>query len=812
MISSFVAAKKIMKKSTFIIFLLLLSVNLFSQDKNLFRLFGEVLDDNGEGLPYVSIGIFNAKDSSYTKGAATEINGKFSAQIPAGTYYAKISFLSFEDKTINNIVITNKDVDLKKIALKPSVNNLDEFAVVEEKNLMELDLDKRVYNVEKDVTNQGANASEILDNVPSVSVDVDGNVSLRGSENVRILINGKPSGMVGISTSEALKQLQGSQIEKIEVITNPSSRYDAEGEVGIINIVLKRDKREGVNGSVNANFGYPNNYGGGFNITIKRKNFSVFTGYGVSFRNSPGTSSSQQNFTYPDTSFSYNSTSETQRFDFDNNFNLGTEIFINDYNTLIISGNTSFGTGNNQTELIYSDFNDLDIPTQTVKRLEDEDKERLSYGINMNYRKTFKLKDRLLTFDFSHADNTDDEHSTISQTNNVLAYQNLEQRVFNNEGGQDYLFQTDYIHPIKKGKLELGLKYTIKKIDDDYAVEQFNDTINDWEYIPGYKNYVLYEENVAAAYLMFGNKINKFSYQLGARVENTEIITDLTFTNEVNKRNYLNLFPSAHISYELKKQHSLQASYSRRIQRPRHWYLLPFFNFSDSRNNFSGNPNLNPEFTDSYEIGHLKNYSKGSILSSVYYRYTTGTIERISISNTEGITQRLPVNLGTTDAFGVEFSGSYELVKWWDLRGSFNFYRQIIEGEYAGVTYGSDALAWSTRLNSKWNIKKKVNLQASFNYNAPQQSPQGETKARYSLDTGFSFDMLKGNGTVSFNVKDVFNTRKRRSISYGENFVSESEHQWRSRYLRVSLTYRINQKKKKGEEREFDNFDGGGEG
>jgi outer membrane receptor protein involved in Fe transport len=794
------------------VLLLLFSYSLFSQEKNLYRLYGDILDDNGEGLPYVSIGIFNVKDSSYVKGAATEISGKFSVQIPAGTYYAKISFLSFEEKTINNIVITKKDVDLKEISLKPSVNNLDEFSVIEEKNLMELDLDKRVFNVDKDITNQGANASEILDNVPSVSVDVDGNVSLRGSENVRILINGKPSGMVGITTSEALKQLQGSQIEKIEVITNPSSRYDAEGEVGIINIVLKRDKREGVNGSVNANFGYPNNYGGGFNITLKRKNFSVFTGYGVSFRNSPGSSSSQQNFTYPDTAFSYNSTSETQRFDFDNNFNLGTEIFINDYNTLIVSGNTSFGSGNNQTDLTYSDFNDLDIPTQTVKRLEDEDKERLSYGINMNYRKTFKLKDRLLTFDFSHSDNTDDENSTISQTNNVLASQNLEQRVFNNEGGQDYLFQTDYIHPIKKGKLELGLKYTIKKIDDDYAVEQYNDTISDWEYISGYKNYVLYEENVAAAYLMFGNKVNKFSYQLGTRVENTEIITDLTFTKVENRRNYFNLFPSAHISYELKKQNSLQASYSRRIQRPRHWWILPFFNFSDSRNNFSGNPNLNPEFTDSYEIGHLKNYTKGSILSSVYYRYTINTIERISISNAEGITQRFPVNLGDKDAFGVEFSGSYELIKWWDLRGSFNFYREIIEGEYIGIKYGSDALAWSTRLNSKWNIKKKVNLQASFNYNAPQQSPQGETKARYSLDTGFSFDMLKGNGTVSFNVKDVFNSRKRRSVSYGENFVSESEFQWRSRYFRVSLTYRINQKKKRGEERDFDSFDGGGEG
>lgn len=799
-----------MKKLLFLIGLLFLA-DLLSAQTN-YKIIGQILDDKKEPLPYVAVAIFKASDSSYVKGVATEMNGKFNIEAPPGNYYAKISFLSFKDKTISDINIVNKDVDLKKIVLEPAIKNLDEFTVTEEKALMELDLDKRVFNVDKDVTNQGADASEILDNVPSVSVDVDGNVSLRGSENVRILINGKPSGMVGISTSEALKQLQGNQIEKIEVITNPSSRYDAEGEVGIINIVLKKDRREGINGSVNANFGYPNNYGGGFNITIKRKNFSVFTGYGVSFRDSPGSNTSTQDFTYPDTSFSYTSVSQTERFSFDNNFRLGTEIILNDYNSITISGNTSFGDGDNEIDLTYSDFNDLDVATQTVNRHEVEDKDRLSYDVNFNYRKTFKTKDRLFTIDINHSDRTDNENSTISQTNNVIASENIEQRVFNNEGGQNYVFQTDYIHPIKNGKLEVGAKYTVRKIDDDYAVEQYNETTSEWEYIPGFVNLVLFEENVSAGYLMFGNKVNKFSYQLGVRAEHTYLLTDLTTTKERNERDYFNLFPTTHLNYELKKGTSFQVSYSRRIQRPRHWWLLPFFNFSDSRNNFSGNPNLNPEFTDSYEVGYLKNWTRGSLLSSVYYRYTTNNITRITTSDSTGITQRRPVNLGVKDAFGVEFSGSYELVKWWDLRGSFNFYREIIEGEYLDVNYGSDAYVWSTRLNSKWEIKKKVNLQASFNYRAPQQSPQGRTRSRYSLDAGFSFDMLKGNGTLAFNVKDVFNTRMRRSISYGENFVSESERQWRSRFFRVSFTYRINQKKIRGGDKDFNDYGGEGEG
>lgn len=790
----------------------MISTNGFAQKKGetTYSLFGQVLDDKGGGLPYVSVAVFSNKDSSYVMGGATEHNGKFLVKVPAGNYYAKVSFLSFNTKTIQNIIVTNKDVNLKKIGLTPAVKNLDEFEVVEEKRLMELDLDKRVFNVGKDITNQGASATEILDNVPSVSVDVDGNVSLRGNGNVRVLINGKPSGMMGMSTADVLKQMDATQIEKIEVITNPSARYDAEGEVGIINIILKKDRREGVNGSVNANFGYPNNYGGGFNVTFKRKHFNVFTGYGVSFRDSPGSSINKQKFTYPDTTFSYDSDSKTQRFSLNNNFNLGTEIFLNNYNSFSIAGKYSFGDGDNETHLIYSDFDGFGEAVQTVNRDEIEDKDRNSYNISFDYRKTFKKKDRLLTISATTSQRTDNESSTIVQTNTAIASENIQQRIFNNEGGNTWIANADYIHPIKKGKIEIGIKHTNKKVDDDYAVEQFNDTVNDWEFIQGFNNLVLYDEAVSAGYLMFGKKVEKFSFQLGVRAEYTEVKTELVTTNEINKRDYLNFFPSVHFSYELKKENSLQLGYSRRIRRPHHYWLLPFFSFTDSRSNVSGNPNINPEYTDSYELGHLKNWDKASLLTSVYYRYTTNTMDWIVFSDAEGITRRRPENLGVKDAYGLEFSGSKELLKWWTIRGSYNFFREIRDGEFNGVEYDVDTYAWSSRLNSKWTIKKKINLQASGNYSAPKQSPQGETRARYSLDIAFSFDVLKGNGTISFTGKDVLNSRNRSSISYGENFVSESKRQWRSRYVRVSFTYRLNQKKKRGADAIYQ--DRGGEG
>jgi outer membrane receptor protein involved in Fe transport len=807
-------------KNLLLLLLLALSISLFSQRGGkggragklkkpsiTYSLFGQVLDDKGKGLPYVSVAFFYSKDSNYVKGSATEANGRFTVQVPSGAYFAKISFLSFEDKTINNILITDKDVELKKIKLKPTVNDLDEFVIVEEKRLMELDLDKRVFNVAKDVTNHGASATEILDNVPSVEVDIDGNVSLRGSGNVRVLINGKPSGMMGMTTADVLKQMDATLIEKVEVITNPSARYDAEGEVGIINIIMKKDRREGINGSVNANFGYPNNYGGGFNVTFKQKHFNVFTGYGVSYRNSPGSSANKQEFTYPDTTFSYTADSKTDRISLNENFNLGTEVFLNPYNSFTVSGRYSFGNGENKTNLLYTDADQFGDIFQTVNRNEKEVKDRSSYSASFNYRKTFKKKERLLTFSATRSDRIDNENSTILQTSNNVSLRNIEQRIFNNEGGLNWLFQTDYIHPIKKGKIEFGLKHTIQKIDDDYGVEQFSIVLNDWEYVPRFKNLVLYDEHISAAYLMVGKKMKKFSAQLGVRTEFTEVETQLVTTNEINKRDYLNFFPSAHFSYQLKNDNSIQLGYSRRIRRPYHYWLLPFFSFVDSRSNASGNPNINPEYTDAFELGHLKNWKKSSLLSSLYYRYTTNTMDWVTVSDVEGITRRMPQNLGIKNSFGLEFSGSHEIVKWWNVRGSFNFFRELRNGSFQGVEYDVDTYAWSTRLNSKWTIKKKVNLQVSGNYRAPKQSVQGENLARYSIDAGFSFDLLKGNGTLAFNIKDVLNSRKRQSTSVGANFVSESSHQWRSRYFRVSFTYRINQKKKRGGDRSF----GGGD-
>ncbi len=787
-----------MKKVCLFIFLLVLSITTTAQSNKGLKITGTVYDENGDGIPYASVALYNSSDSSLVAGAATNPAGTFTIDAHSGKYYLAISFLSYRTKTMANITVTNKDVALGEIALQADAELLNEVVIEAEKSQMELKLDKRIFNVAKDMSNKGANAAEVLDNIPSVTVDVEGNVSLRGSENVRILIDGKPSGLTGISSTDALRQLQGDMVEKVEVITNPSARYDAEGEVGIINIVLKKEKRKGINGSIDVNAGYPDNYGGAFNLNIRRKAFNLFTSYGVRLRERPGSGKSYQQYFDADTTFSYDRTRTHTRGGFSNNMRLGTDLYLTDKTTLTFAGMYSISDGSNDAQLVYKDYNSLGQATQTVVRDEDEQEDKVNKELAINYRQTFEKEDQLLTIDFKYIDSEDLEASELIEVSDDATVPNLNQRTSNTENEERYLFQTDYTHPFgEEGMFEIGGKANLRTINNKYKVEELDNDAQ-WAILEGFNNDLEYIEDIYAAYVMAGTKTGNLSYQLGVRAEYSDVTTNLRATNQVNQRDYLNLFPSAHFSYEFKKDHFLQLSYSRRISRPRFWWLLPFVGFSDSRNLFGGNPNLNPEYTHSNEMGYLKQWEKGSLLSSFYYRYSTGVIDRIFTTDSTGASRIIPQNIGIRNAYGIEFSGSYEVKEWWNLSGSYNFFRQITDGEWEGTDYSADTYAWSTRVSSKWNFQRKFSLQTSFKYDSPRNSTQGRHRSSYNWDAGFGLDVLKGNGTITFSARDMLNTRKRRFAISGDNFYNESEFQWRSRQFTLSFNYRINQKKKAG--------------
>jgi hypothetical protein len=384
------------------------------------------------------------------------------------------------------------------------------------------------------------------------------------------------------------------------------------------------------------------------------------------------------------------------------------------------------------------------------------------------------------------------------------------QRSINDAKESNFLFQTDYIHPFNEfSKIEAGLKSTSRVIRNNYSLEEQDDDLN-WIPFDAFTNNMIYTERIHAAYFMGSTKFNKLAIQGGLRGELTDISTELTVTEEANYQDYFKLFPSAALSYELKKNHTLQLSYSYRISRPNFRELLPFSNFANPRVFFGGNPNLKPEYTNSYEAGYLLEWKSGSILSSFYHRNRTDVIQRITEVSDDGITRIMPVNLATQNAYGFEFNLSYDIRDWWKLNSSSNFYRAITEGQYQDEILYADTYTWTNRTTSKFTFFGNLDFQVSFNYRAPRVTPQGKDLSIYSIDLGLSRDVMNGKGTVTAGVRDLMNSRRRRSIVDTEEYYSNSNWQWRARQFTVTFSYRLNRDKERqrgGRGQDGDGFD-----
>lgn len=797
-----------MKRIAIIILFIILQFTVYAQRGRGSALIisGSIVDDQDNAIPFANAAVYDNLDSALIGGSVSDEDGVFSIQMKPGNYFLKITFLSYEEKIVPNVNLINKDIALGSIVLSSNPRLLEEVTIQGEKSQMELQLDKRVFNVGTDLSSSGGSAADILNNVPSVSVEVDGTVSLRGSENVRILINGKPSGLT-IRDPDGLRLLQANLVERVEVITNPSSRYEAAGEVGIINIVLKKNQENGLNGTFTANAGHPDFLGGSYSLNLRRKKINLFSSYGMDYRKNPGFSKRYQSFDGGSTFSQQNS--DRSRAELSHNFMGGMDYFINDKNTLTGSIMYNIGDGLNLSTLTYNDFTNDEL-TGTTIRTDREEEDEDNFEVALNYKKEFKREEQAFTADFQLIQSGEAEISDYTQSE---AGSTVIQRGKNIANEKNWFFQTDYVHPFATdGKAEAGIRSATRSVINDYALEELQGEGN-WVTFPAFNNNLIYEERIHAAYLMAGNKFNKFSVQAGLRGEYSDITTELTQTNEINDREYFNLFPSLNFGYEVNKNKTIQLSYSKRINRPRFRELLPFSNFSDSRNFFQGNPNLNPEYTHAFETGYLVNWENGSILSSAYYRYRQDVIQRITQIDEGGITRIFPANIGIENAYGLEFNISLTPYKWWEINSSANFYRAITDGRYQEELLYSDAYSLRTRATSKMSITKGFDFQASFDYRAPRITPQGRQLSSYSVDLALAKDILKGNGTITANVRDLFNTRMWRSIVEieEENFYAESTSQWRPRQLMLTFTYRLNQMKNRERDQDKDN-EGGNNG
>lgn len=801
-----------------LLFLLLFSTQFtFSQERPAaikVKITGKVVEKiSQQPLEYATITFLNPKNPKAIAGGITNAKGEFDIDINTGLYDVQIEFISFKPFVIKSRKLT-ENTSLGKIDLEEDASQLNEVVIRAEKSTVEIKLDKKVYNVGQDMMVKGGTVSDVLDNIPSVSVDIEGNVSLRGSDNIRILIDGRPSYAVNIA--EALRQLPADAIDKVEVITNPSARYDAEGGSGLINIILKKGKNQGFNGTFIGSSGIPETYGLSANLNYKTEKLNYFTTIGYNYRTNEGGGKTNSQYFNEDGSIKNfldeNRATKRTRDGFNGRAGMEWTVAPNTFWTNAI--NYQKDNGNNTDLINYNNYDAARNFIGSTTRLGNGESGGKNVEYTSNFIKNFNNKGHKLTIDGSISRNEDDSQSIITDTNTF-------NNTLNNQVQKQVQVQADYVLPIKEGsQFEAGFKGSFGDLNNEYYV------LDDLGVrIDNLSNTLDYKENINALYTQYGFKINKFSYLFGLRWEDTNIEVNLLETNDFNTKKYNNLFPSAFVSYEISDQSNITTSYSKRLSRPRGRFMNPAVNYASNINIFQGNPDLDPSLTNKFDFGYIKRWDKITFNTSAYFEDTKDVFSFVRSPNgaeVNGIPVILsrPINLGKEQKFGFEFILNYSPFKKWRLNSNFNFYNVKTTGENSYTDTKGDIIVqnlnnqantWFARISSKLTLPYKVDWQLNATYNGEQKTAQGKSLGQFGMNTAFSKDVLKDKATIAFNISDIFNSRIMRSYTYFTNQSSYGEMQFRKRQFNLSFTYRFN--KLKGEkEKNPQPKEGGGDG
>ena len=801
-----------LKKAITLFFLLSISI-LFAQKQQegkKIKITGKIIEKSTSlPLEYATITFRKANTQQAVSGGITDAKGEFSIEINPGIYDAKFEFISFKTVEMKGKIFDSSS-NLGVISLEDEARKLDAVEIRMEKTTVDIKLDKKVYSVGKDILVRGGTVSDVLDNVPSVAVSAEGAVSLRGNENVRILIDGKPSSAINVN--DALRLIPADAIDKVEVVTNPSARYDAEGGGGIINIILKKGKNQGLNGTFIVSVGEPENSSASANVNLKSEQFNLFTTIGYNKRKNPGsTKIDQESFDdYHNLTSYLEERRDSRKYGQGANINFGIELLLDKNTSWTNTFNYRNNDGGNKENVLYYNYDNNRIFTYTGQRYNDLISTNENVEYTTNFIKKFKKEGHKLTIDGAFSQEKENESSsiegTILQTN---AFVSSERTRKNNTQGRN-LIQADYVLPIKKNtQIEAGFRGNYVDLLTDYQVEEKLTQTSSFTNIADFTNKLAYKENINAFYTQFGSKINKFSYLLGVRYEDSRIEINQLTSNIYKTKKYHNFFPSAFLTYEISGNSSVSVNYSKRITRPRDRFINPFASYTSNINLFQGNPDINPALSDAYDLGYLKKWDKVTLSTSVYFNHTTNSFqvvrkERGDKINGIPVILNTPFNLATDDKLGFEFTLNYAFKKWWKINGNFNFFNNKTTGEYSYINtsnnlvvqnFDFNANTWFTRITSKITLPYKIEWQTNATYNAPQKYGQGVMKAIFGANIAFSKDVLKDMGTLSFNVSDVFNSRKRRQDLELPRVNSNSEMQWRTRQFTLSFTYRFNKKK-----------------
>jgi outer membrane receptor protein involved in Fe transport len=761
------------------------------------KLRGRLVDAQNKPVSYATV-VLMRSDSSIVNGGLTDDNGAFTIEgVPSGTFNLKVSGIGVETKFISDISVQGAapknlgDIKVTTAAAK----ELKGVVVSAERAQMQLSVDKKVFNVERNITATGGTAADVLQNIPSVSVDPDGNVQLRGKGNVTVLIDGKPATLLGGDVASALQSLPAASIDNVEVMTNPSAKYDAQGMTGILNIVTKKDRKFGFNGNVSVGAGTRDKYNGslGLNLRNEKWNFFLNSNFKIN-RNYHITETRGRNEA---TGTSFTSLEDNVRM-FSGFFNtIGAEYSIDDKNTITLTQNINKMEWGNKGLSDYVYYASDGLPTSIVNRYSRGVGGPLSLSTSLDYKHKFDKNGKELTANVTYSGNKtkrDQNYQTYRYNQYHSQVGNTVSQVSPGLGNtQNLNAQVDYTTPflIKSGKLDVGAKTQMFRFSSSNTptVDSGNGVFTDYSLLNDFD----YTQQTHAGYGNFSAQAGKWRYQAGLRYEyfvydGTSML--LAGKNIVNT--FSNFFPSAFLSYELAKDQTAFLSYTKRTNRPSFWNLMPYLDLSNPQDSSMGNPALQPEFIHNLELNYNKQFKKGhNIILSAYYQRTDNLIERVKRFNPNGTTFSQSQNLASGTTYGFEAIGRLQLMPIWDLTANINLFQNQINGNNLANSFYNEGFAWLSKVNTNVKLPKNFSLQLNGNFESEKVSAQGTTQEVYWIDVALRKNFWNNKASVVLNVSDIFDTRK---YTTNYDFPQLEQEIYRNRETRIgniTFSYRF---------------------
>ncbi|MFP4525503.1 MAG: TonB-dependent receptor domain-containing protein [Bacteroidales bacterium] len=768
-----------------------------SRSDSKYQISGKVVEESSDDpLEYATITLLE-EDSSMVSGIISNPDGEFTLGTDEpGDYILMIEFVGFKPNEENlSIEDGHRDIDVGKIELVSSSVDLDEVSVTARGQAIDYEIDRKLVHVDEQYSAMSGDAVDVLKNVPSIRVDIEGNVQLRGSGNFTVLIDDRPSVLDG---TEALEQIPASSIKDIEIITNPSAKYDPEGTAGIINIITKKRTLQGVSGIAHADVGLDDKYGGDFLLNFRTEKFNFFVGGDYNERKYPGFIETEQKTYDEDTTSFLNSDGDRHREYNRYGGRVGVEWFPDEFNTLSISGRYGGRSMAHYSTTDYEEWKEWDggqSSTDLNEYVNDRESERGGnfYSINTEYTRKFDTVNENHRFDVHlmlfKREGGDESINFTEDENGEITYGQK-----STEGGpaQGLRYRINYENPLSDAfKFELGAQGRIHESKEDNEVFYYDLAAEEFNLQEDFSHSVNYGRNINAMYGIFKGEHNNWGYQAGLRSEYT--YRDIDMKNEGNYNiDRWDFFPTLHLSYNFLEDNQFMASYTRRIRRPRGWFLEPFITWSDNYNVRQGNPDLLPEYIDSYELAYQKDFDdKHSVSAELYYNVSENEIERVRSVWRDNIMLTTFDNVGTEYRLGTELRLATQQTEWWESDLVGNFYDYRIKGEIDDREFDRGTFTWSVRWNNIFNVGENTRIQLNPSYDSREVEAQEVEEPEFELDAAIRYS-LKNNLKFTLQVRDVLGTSKHESTTEEEDFYSYTLYTRKSPIVMLNITWQIN--------------------